>query len=221
MKKLFKLYLTFFVILELISCSGPSAKFKEPQPEDGKNSKSFPKKMIGEYMSNRDSSKLMITASSIIREYNYPFEMPAKFADTSKIFILKGDSITDKSSNITIYVKKENDTLKGNFYAKEELFSISQKNIARKFNGKVFLNFNHGDDENENWEVWEMEYKKGKLWIGKIEKKEDMDKLQKLTKTPADTNANLVQSFEPTRRQLRRFIKQDGFSDKEEFVKTN
>jgi len=209
------------VTILFVGCEGNAVRFREPQPEDGKNAKSFSKKMMGEYLSTRDSSKLTITNTSIIREYDYPFEIPMKFIDTSKMYVLKMDTLFDKINNLRMYVKKENDTLKGEYHIKDELFSISQKNVLRKFNGKLFLNFNNGNEDEGNWVVWEMEYKKGKLWIGKISNKEDVDKLQKLTKTPVDTSADVVTTFQPTRKQLRKFMRQEGFGDKEEFVKTN
>ena len=160
MKKLISGFLFVSAVALFIGCEGNAVRIREPQPEDGKNAKSFSKKMMGEYLSTRDSSKLTITNTSIIREYDYPFEIPMKIIDTSKMYVLKMDTLIDKTNNLRLYVKKENDTLKGEYHERTELFNISQKNLLRKFNGKLFLNFNNGSEDEGNWEVWEMEYKK-------------------------------------------------------------
>jgi len=66
------------------------------------------------------------------------------------------------------------------------------------------------------WEVKEVSLRAGLLTIGAISNENDIEKLQELSETNRDT---ISRNYTLTRKQFKKFIRQEGFSEKETFTK--
>ncbi|HEY5392442.1 MAG TPA: hypothetical protein VIJ57_10030, partial [Hanamia sp.] len=60
--------------------------------------------------------------------------------------------------------------------------------------------------------------KKGILTVGNVSDKDDIQKLKEITETKSDTTST---NFSLTRRQFKKFVRQNGFGDEETFIRMN
>ena len=94
----------------------------------------------------------------------------------------------------------------------DTLFNISADNVLKKFKGYYFLNNRYKDS---SWEVKKLSLKKGVLTVGSVSDNDDIQKLKEITETTADTTST---NFTLSRKQFKKFVKQDGFSKQETFI---
>jgi hypothetical protein len=87
-------------------------------------------------------------------------------------------------------------------------------NVVRKFKGYYFLNTRY---DKTSWAVEKVQFSKGELEISGISTEQDIESLIEITETPKDTVAPYI--FTATKRQFKAFIRNDGFSDTEKFVR--
>jgi hypothetical protein len=211
----------FLIVLVLLSqCEDDRVRFEVPQPEGQKNESAIPRKMFGVYVSLNDSSLLVITPRCIVRKAEenetillskflsdvdsvdrYKFTHDTTFSKTDTVgcaFInvgcaIRGDQVFQKAT-IT-------DTLFG-----------SHHDVVRKFKGYYFLN--HRISE-KSWSVRKAGITRQGIAIGEIASVEDINTLRALTNSESDT----VYTFRPTRKQMKKYLKENGFGREERFVK--
>ncbi|GGD34160.1 hypothetical protein [Flavobacterium orientale] len=205
------LAILFFALL-LISCKEPLVQFSEVQPENFKNLNSFPKKMIGNYYDSENEidleiSKYMIVKKSILKD---TFNVKG----LSEVEILKGDTLVNTRTFEKTFVKKINDTLFTNILFKDTIFSINNDNILRKMKGYYFLNTKYSDN---NWVVKKLFLKNGLLNMNDISTTEEIQMLEEIMETKKDTALAFV--IKPTKNQFREFVKKNGFSNGEMYIK--
>jgi hypothetical protein len=87
-------------------------------------------------------------------------------------------------------------------------------NVVRKFKGNYFLNTRYNKT---SWSVEKMNLSKGQLTISSISTKDDIENLKEMTETAQDTVIN--SNFTATKKEFKKFVKNDGFSDSEAFVR--
>ena len=97
----------------------------------------------------------------------------------------------------------------------DTMFSTSADNVLKKFKGYYFLNNRFRDTA---WEVKKLSLQSGTLTVGSISDKNDIQKLREITETTADTTSK---HFTLKRKEFKRFVKQEGFSEHETFRKIN
>ena len=95
---------------------------------------------------------------------------------------------------------------------KDTIFSVKQGDILRKFKGYYFLS--HQTSKN-NWNVIKLTKTRKRLTLGTISTKEDIEKLRELTETKSDS----IYTFRPTKKQLKQFLRDKGFSNEDSYVK--
>lgn len=209
MKKAFA-FIVFIGSLILDSC-GPAATFETPQPQDEKSLASFSRRLQGKYVAADQASIITITDNLITRHFD--FDIKEHKDSLVSLYKIIGDTIIDLKNGT-----KEKIVIKGDTVIKHEnwidtLFSISTENILKKFKGVYFLNTRINDNM---WEVKKVSLEKGVLSIGSISSKEEIQKLKEITETASDT---ISTNFSLTKRQFKRFVKQDGFSKEETFIR--
>lgn len=212
-KNYYKIAVSLIVLsINVISCK-PSVTFEEPQPKNEKNLSSFPKKLQGDYLSLSDSSKITIEAKTILRiyDFNQTFH-PNQLDNTMRI---SGDTLIDIDTNERTVLKRNGDSLISHFHSVDTLFQISEEAILKKFRGYYFLNFSYHED---GWEVKKLQYKKEKLTISSISQKEDIENLKSIMESDQDTV--IPYKFKASKRQFKEFVKNDGFTDSEIFVRS-
>lgn len=205
------LTILFFVLL-LISCKESLVQFTEVQPENFKNLNSFPKKLIGNYYDteneiNLEISKFIIVKKSILKD-------TFNVKELSEVEILKGDTLVNTKTFEKTFVKKINDTLFTNILLKDTIFSINNDNVLRKMKGHYFLNIKHS---NNNWIVKKLFLKNGLLNMNDISTKQEIEMLEEIMETKKDTALPFV--IKPTKKQFREFVKRNGFSNGESYIK--
>jgi hypothetical protein len=190
---------------------GPVVTFSEPQPVDVKSLKEFPRRLHGNYISTLDSSSLYINRSSIIR--NYAIEIIKAVNNLDSGYVLKNDTLLCSFNGEKWPVAIHDDSIYGNIPIVDTLFRIDENGVLKKFKGYYFIS---NRLKGNNWEVKKINLARGKLEMSYIRNPEDIQKLKAITETNFDT---LPCQINLTRKQFKQFVKDDGFSDSETFIK--
>ena len=210
MKRL-KLISTFIILTSLFACE-PPVTFNEPQPTDIDNLSKFPKRLQGQYLNLTDNSTLLVSDKLIQRIYDYDEKIHSSQLDSTSR--LSGDTIIDLTTNEKTLIKREGDSLITHVHYIDTLFQMDYDNVVRKFKGYYFLNKR---SDKTSWVVKKIQLTKGQLILSSISTKQDIENLKEITETATDTV--LPYKFAATKKQFKQFIKNDGFSDSEIFVR--
>jgi hypothetical protein len=193
----------------LISC-GDLVRFETPQPEGQSNEKGIPKRLVGQYSSLNDSSSLAITPRLIIKYSIGNFSGKIDSADMKGI---TGDtvySVFDNQMKIDVIV--QGDSTFQSWIYHDTLFDASRGDILRKYKGHYFLNEQIAA---ASWRVTTLARIDNGVTLGTVSTKDDINNLRELT----DTKSDSVFSFRPTRREMKKFLKGNGFSDEDTYLK--
>jgi len=203
---------TLVVLTLILFACGDKVGFEVPQPESQSDEKGFPNRLIGKYLNINDSSILFIISEQITNAVVADLAEHKSALDSSDRVTFKNDttfSQTDMNMRIDVVVK--GDSVFQHVDYKDTIFSIKRGDILRKFKGHYFLNH----QTTYNWYVTKLTETKNSLTLGTISTKEDIDKLRELTETKSDS----IYTFRPSKKQLRRFLKNKGFSSEDTYVK--
>lgn len=199
------------ILTSLVACE-PPVTFTEPQPVDTDNLSKFPRRLKGVYLSLSDSSILSINDKVIQRTYDFDYKIhPNQLDSTAR---LSGDTLINLETKERELLKRDGDSLNIHIHSVDTLFQMDYDNVVRKFKGYYFLNTRY---DKTRWEVEKMNLSKGQLILSSISTKEDIENLKEITETPQDTVTNY--NFTATKKEFKKFAKNDGFSDSETFVK--
>jgi hypothetical protein len=197
----------------LLSSCDNGVRFESPQPEGQSNENAIPKKLIGEYVSLEDSSILNITFGQITKTLIRDVSLHKSELDSSdRLTFNKDSTFSQTDSNLKMYVIIKGDSVFEHVIYKDTIFDASRGDIVKKLKGYYFLN---RLTSKSNWFVTKLTKTKKSLSLGIVTNKEDIENLRELTETKSDS----INSFRPTRKQFRRFIKTNGFNDQETFIK--
>lgn len=199
------------IVLGFLACE-PPVTFTEPQPANTDNLQRFPHRLQGEYLSLADSSTLSIGDKLIRRSYDFQDTLALDKLDST--YRLEGDTLIDLATGQRAMVSHLGDSLVVRAHFMDTLFAMNYDNVVRKMKGYYFLNTRHGHD---GWEVEKLRLAKGRFTVGKISTKQDLDTLKAITESPVDTIPPY--RITATKRQFRKFVKADGFSDNETFIR--
>ena len=196
-----------------IACEdrGTFATFDKPQPDNSSSLTSFPKRILGKYISTDQASTITIENNLMTRNHNFDFKVSKDSLDSS--YQLVGDTLKDVANSSKYKIKLRGDTIYGCLNWTDTLFKISKDNILKKYKGYYFMNTRLTDSA---WEVREVSLKNGLLYISSISSDTDIQKLQEISETNSDT---LSINYTLTRKQFKKFVRQEGFSHKEIFTK--
>jgi len=204
-----KIKTTLLVIILLTSCED-LIRFEVPQPVGRANEKSIPKKFLGAYTSLTDEDSLVITENQILSYHEYNI---ASILDSADRIKYKTDTVfsgLEGDTKVTVTIL--NDSIFEHLNAIDTVFDFSRGDILRKFKGYYFAN--HETSKN-NWFVTKLGITKKGLVLGTISDSKELETLRELTNTKSDT----VYNFNPTRKELKRILKNGGFKNEQRFVK--
>lgn len=212
MKRL-DLILTLIILTSLFACE-PPVTFNEPQPTDIDNLSKFPKRLQGQYLNFADNSTLIVSDKLIQRIYDFDYKFHINQLDSAEQ--LYGDTIINIETNGKTLIKREGDSLITHVHYIDTLFQIDYDNVVRKFKGYFFLNIRY---DKSSWVVKKIQLTKGRLILSCISTKLDIENLKEIT----EANIDIVPpyKFSATKKQFNKFIKYDGFSNCETFIKQN
>ena len=186
--------------------------FNEPQPTNIENLSKFPKRLQGQYLNLTDNSTLIVSDKLILRIYDYDYKVHLNQLDSAEQ--LSGDTIINIKTNEKTIIKQDGDSLITHVHYIDTLFQMDYDNVVRKFKGYYFLNKRY---DKTSWEVRKIQLTKGQFILSNISTKLDIENLKEITETPSDTIPPY--KFSVTKKQFKQFIKNDGFSDIETFVR--
>lgn len=188
----------------LVSCKKPLANFTEAQPENTKDQSAFPNKMIGTYHNYETDTDLIIQKELILsKQY---------FRDT-----LSEKHLLNIQQQIDVISEKLNDSLFiANYNVTDTIFNLQQNDILRKLKGYHFLNV---ATEDKNWNVTKLKFKNNMVSLNDIRTEEEINMLEQLTETVVDTIRPTT--FKLSKKQFRKFVKQNGFTEGSVYVKKN
>lgn len=207
MRKKFS-FLLALAAIAVFACE-PPVTFKEPQPKDVASLGKFPEKIQGKYLSSQDSTFLWITPTSLIRIYDFNQKLHISQLDSNLQII--GDTLFDQNTNEGQLIEIEGDSIVMHVNEPDTLFTIDDLNILKKYKGYYFMNIQTPED---TWQVMKLEFSRGKLTMSGINPKDDLAQLKSLTESTQDTTPYV---FSMTRRQFKKFVRNEGFRDREEF----
>jgi len=197
-----KLSFVFIFALLLFSCKKPLANFTEPQPTNTKNLSGFPKKIKGTYHNYEYGSDLIIDDQIILLKF--------QFKDT----LNQKEVLQLEKENDVISTKLNDSLFIVNYTSTDTVFDFKKGNLLRKWKGHYFLNY---QNEETNWEVKKMTYKSNIVSISDIMEEESLLKLDEITETPNDTLR--PKTYNLTKKQFKDFVKQNGFSEQNSYIK--
>jgi hypothetical protein len=199
------------ILTGLVACE-PLVTFTEPQPISTDNLSEFPRRLKGVYLSLSDSSTLSINDNLVQRTYDFDYKVhPNQLDSTAR---LSGDTLVNFETKEKELIKRDGDSLIFHFHYVDTLFQMDYDNVVRKFKGYYFLNTRY---DKTSWSVEKMNLSKGQLIISSISTKDDIENLKEITETALDTVINY--NFTATKKEFKKFVKNDGFSDSEAFVR--
>ena len=201
-----------FCVLGIISCKKSEVAFAEAQPEKTSDLSSFPKHLLGEYYNVEQEKGLKISPFQIVRTMVMKDTFSRK--DLSKYERITDDTLTNLQTSEKYVIKKIYDSLFTNYVFVDTVFTINKDNILRKMKGYYFLS---SKSSNDVWLVKKLFLKKGQLGINAITNKEDIALLEQITETKRDTTTPFI--VQPTKKQFRAFIRKNGFSEGEVYLK--
>ena len=209
-----KSYLLILLLLVFFnSCKKPEVSFEETQPQNVKEQNSIPKKLIGTYYNSEDKTELTISKYLIVKKIT--IEDTLNVSELNKNEVIKKDSLLNMKTKEKYQIKKINDTLFTNYIYSDTIFNIQEKDILKKFKGYYFLNkFIKSDGL---WEVEKLNLTKGVLKISGIDSEEEINLLETITETKRDTMKPFI--IKPTKKQFKEFVKKNGFSKEEIYLK--
>ncbi len=211
MMKALKIIFAGIILTSLLSCD-PVVSFTEPQPLNMKNLSDFPRRIQGKYLSMEDSSTLIINNKLIQRIYDYEQKIhPSQLSADEK---LSGDTLINQATNEKILVMFDGDSILYRLHYTDTIFLINYDNVVRKFKGYYFLNTRFGKN---GWEVKKLQLSKGQLVVSSISGQSDIDNLKAIAETVQDTT--LPYQFKATKKQFKKYIRNEGFSDNEIFLR--
>ena len=199
-----KNFLLLISFCALVSCKKPLANFTEVQPVNTKDQSAFPNKMIGTYHNYETDTDLVIQKELILSTQYFRDTLSEK--DLLKI--QQEIELTSKKLNDTLFIASYNVT--------DTIFNLQQNDILRKLKGYYFLNI---ANEDKNWNVTKLKFKNNIVSLNDIRTEEEINTLAELTETVVDTIRPAT--FKLSKKQFRKFVKQNGFTEGSVYVKKN
>jgi hypothetical protein len=210
--------ISFILFTTFISCKkadAPIVGFNEPQPIDIGNLSKIPNRLLGKYLNIKDSSLLVINENVIKRVNNFSDKIHIKELDS--LNVLSGNVVINLKTKKRTQVRRIGDSLV--FYQNytDTIFRLSKINVLKKYKGYYFLNSLF---EEKNWEtkkvkLSKVKLSKVKLTISTINSIEEIQNLEKITTSSHDTISQVFK-FKPTKRQFKKFVKEEGFGEEDE-----
>jgi len=199
--KNFILLISFCV---LSSCKKPIANFTEAQPANTKDQSAFPNKMIGTYHNYETDIDLIIQKELILSTQYFRDTLPEK----ELLKIQQEIEVASTKLNDSLFIASYNVT--------DTIFNLQQNDILRKLKGYYFLNITN---EDKNWNVTKLKFKNNIVSLNDIRTEEEINTLAELTETVVDTIRPAT--FKLSKKQFRKFVKQNGFTEGSVYVKKN
>jgi hypothetical protein len=200
----------WFCLLAWLSACEPIATFEKPQPENTRNSVRIPQKLAGTYRNAYGNTFIFITNQTVTRQQCYEERTHQKDLDST--VVLQGGFLVDLATKARIKVTLIGDSVVQREEFLDTLLNLAGDDVLKKFKGRYFLNQKYGE---KSWGVTSLAFRKGALLVQTIATPEELVKLKAITNITSDCPV----IFNPTKKQFREFLKQNGFRTEETFFR--
>lgn len=199
-----KKFILFISVCLLASCKKPFANFTEAQPVNTKDQSGFPNRIIGTYHNYETDTDLIIQKDLVLNKQYFRDTI----AEKDLLKIQQEIDVTSVKLNDSLFVASYNVT--------DTIFNLQQNDILRKLKGYYFLNV---ANEDKNWNVTKLKFKNSIVSLNDISTEEEIHTFEELTETATDSIRPAT--FKLSKKQFRKFVKQNGFTEGSVYVKKN
>jgi len=204
-----KKYFLVLGLLAFLSCKKAEAVqdgfdfyFAIPQPINDAELSRIPNKFQGLFM-NSDSVYLNIKENIIIEENFYRFNFPTKDIDSlKKEFIFSNGKCISKDSKEVFWYRQLKDSIEFISRRIDTFFIFSNTHKAKRFDGKLILNYK----DSIYWTMNSISLEKDRLKIKYIYSEEDLKKIDSLTKVKSTMIDPSSFILKPSRTEFKRIL---------------
>lgn len=204
-----KKYILVLALLAFISCKkaecepdGLNFYFENPQPINDAELSKIPNKFQGLFM-NADSLYLNVKDNIVLKEYYDKFRFPKSDFDSIKLnFDEVGDKYISKFNKDVFDCKYFKDSIEFSNKRIDTFFIFSNRNKAKRFDGKLVLNYK----DSIFWTIKSISFEKNSLKIKYVYSEEDLKRIDSLTKvksTMLDSSSFIIK---PSRNEFKRIL---------------
>lgn len=204
-----RFYLLVLISIFLFSCkraeeapSGLRFYFENPQPINDAELSKIPNKFQGLFM-NSDSLYINVKDSMILKESYDKFRFPKSEFDSLKLnFDKVGNKYISKFNKDVFDCKYLKDSIDFSNKRIDTFFTFSDRNKAKRFDGKLILNYK----DSIYWTVKSISVEKNSLKIKYVYSEEDLKRIDSLTKvksTMIDSSSFIIK---PSRNEFKRIL---------------
>lgn len=204
-----KKYILVLGLLAFVSCKkfpgvfgGLNFYFENPQPINDAELYKIPNKFQGLFMSS-DSVFLTIKENIILEESFYKFKFHKKDMDSLKnVFVFSKGKCMSKDNKELLEYRQLKDSIEFSNKRIDTLFVFSDSQKAKRFDGKLILNY----QDSIFWKVKSIRLEKNVLKIKYIYSEEDLKRMDSLTKvksTMVDSSSFIIR---PSRNEFKRIL---------------
>lgn len=202
-----KKYFLILILLFVFSCKnaepgGLNFYFENPQPINDSELSRIPNKFQGIFMSS-DSVFLNIKENIILKESFYKLKFHRRDMDSLKNgFIISDKKFISKEDNEEFDYRQLKDSIELCKKETDTFFILSNSQKAKRFDGQLVLNMK----DSIFWKIKSIRLENNILKIKYIYSKDDLKRIDSLTKvksTMIDTTSFIIK---PTRREFKKII---------------
>ena len=206
-----KKYILVLALLAFISCkksafepepAGLNFYFENTQPINDAELSKIPNKFRGLFMSS-DSIYLIIKEDIILKESFFKFKFHKKDMDSLKNeIVFSNGKYIFKDVNKTLEYRQLRDSIEFSEKQIDTFFIFSDRNKAKRFDGKLVLNYK----DSIYWTVKSIQLEKNNLKIKFIYSEQDLKRIDSLTKvksTMVDSSSFIIR---PSRNEFKRIL---------------
>jgi hypothetical protein len=204
-----KKYTVLLGLLVFLSCkkaegvpSGLGFYFEIPQPINDSELSKIPNKFLGLFM-NSDSTYVNVQENIILKEYYDKFRFHKREFDSIKLdFDKVGDKYISKLNSTIFECKYLKDSIEFSNKRIDTFFIFSDRNKAKRFDGKLVLNYK----DSSYWTIKSIRLENNNLKIKYIYSEEDLKRIDSLTKvksTMIDSSSFIIK---PSRNEFKRIL---------------
>lgn len=218
-----KKYFLFLGLLFVVSCKKADAPmpegftmyFEKPQPINDSELSKIPSKFRGVYM-NSDSLYVNVKENIILKEYYNRFRFHKNEMDSiKKEYDLKNNQFVSKDNQYFFDYKYVGDSIEFSNKHIDTVFIFSDTQKAKRVDGQLVLNYK----DSIYWKIKAISLGKKLLKIKHIYSKEDlkrMDSLTKITSTMIDSSTYILR---PSRNEFKRILNLKKLGETVEYKK--
>lgn len=218
-----KKYILVLGILAFLSCkraemaeqTGLNFYFEKTQPINDAELSKIPNKFQGLFM-NSDSLYLNVKDNMILKESYDKFRFPKSEFDSIKLnFDKVGDKYISKFNKDVFDCKYFKDSIEFTNKRIDTFFIFSESNKAKRFDGKLVLNYK----DSIYWKVKSLRLEDNNLKIKYIYSEEDLKRMDSLTKVKSKMVDSSSFIIKPSRNEFKRILNLKNLGGEFEYKK--